>query len=156
MAEEKARLEREQAQKEKEIAELNAKLEKEQKKIDEEKAKAKAKKEKPAQKKPVKKAPKKDESLYDELVEATKTLLPDFEDEDETEKTAKYSGKWSIYRVVFDGVDEEEMYFFELLASNGEKLLSSEEYTSYSGALRGIETHKTNIEKGNFKITLSK
>ena len=156
VAEEKARLEREQAQKEKEIAELNAKLEKEQKKIDEEKAKAKAKKEKPAQKKSIKKAPKKDESLYDELVEATKTLLPDFEDEDETEKTAKYSGKWSIYRVVFDGVDEEEMYFFELLASNGEKLLSSEEYTSYAGALRGIETHKTNIEKGNFKITLSK
>ena len=155
-AESLARLEAEKAQKEKEKAELNAKLEKEQKKIDEEKAKAKAKEEKPAQKKSIKKAPKKDESLYDELVEATKTLLPDFEDEDETEKTAKYSGKWSIYRVVFDGVDEEEMYFFELLASNGEKLLSSEEYTSYAGALRGIETHKTNIEKGNFKITLSK
>ena len=51
---------------------------------------------------------------------------------------------------------EDETYFFELHASNGEKLLSSEEYTSYNGALRGIETHKANIEKGNFKITLSK
>ena len=48
------------------------------------------------------------------------------------------------------------MYFFELYASNGEKLFSSEEYTSYAGALRGIETHKSNIAKGNFKITVSK
>ena len=80
------------------------------------------------------------------------------DDEDETEKAARYSGKWTICRVVTDATDseEDETYFFELHASNGEKLLSSEEYTSYNGALRGIETHKTNIEKGNFKITLSK
>ena len=79
-------------------------------------------------------------------------------DEDETEKEARYSGKWTICRVITDAADnnEEETYFFELHASNGEKLLSSEEYTSYNGALRGIETHKANIEKGNFKITLSK
>ena len=80
------------------------------------------------------------------------------DDEDETEKAAKYSGKWTICRVITDAMDseEDETYFFELRASNGEKLLSSEEYTSYNGALRGIETHKANIEKGNFKITLSK
>lgn len=79
------------------------------------------------------------------------------DDEDETEKAARYSGKWTICRVVTDAMEnEEETYFFELHASNGEKLLSSEEYTSYNGALRGIETHKTNIEKGNFKITVSK
>ena len=54
------------------------------------------------------------------------------------------------------GKDTEEMYFFELHASNGEKLLSSEEYTTYAGALRGIQTHKTNIEKGNFRISLTK
>ena len=77
-------------------------------------------------------------------------------DENETEKAARYSGKWVICRVVTDDKDLEETYFFELHASNGEKLLSSEEYTSYNGALRGIETHKTNIEKGNFKVTLSK
>ena len=79
-------------------------------------------------------------------------------DEDETEQAARYSGKWTICRVVSDTAEsaEEETYFFELHASNGEKLLSSEEYTSYNGALRGIETHKANIEKGNFKITLSK
>lgn len=70
----------------------------------------------------------------------------------------KYSGKWVILRVVTEEQteEEEEMFFFELRASNGEKLLSSEEYTSYAGALRGIETHKNNILKDNFKITLSK
>ena len=55
-----------------------------------------------------------------------------------------------------DNPDDEETFFFELRASNGEKLLSSEEYTSYNGVLKGIETHKANIEKGNFRITLSK
>lgn len=76
--------------------------------------------------------------------------------ETETDKQARYKGKWTIVRVVTDEPSAEEMYFFELRASNGEKLLSSEEYTSYAGAVRGIETHKANIEKGNFKITLSK
>ena len=78
-------------------------------------------------------------------------------EENEAEKAARYNGKWTICRVLTDAHDpDDEMYFFELHASNGEKLLSSEEYTSYNGALRGIETHKANIEKGNFKITLSK
>ena len=75
---------------------------------------------------------------------------------EKVEKTPKYTGKWAICRIITDERDAEEMYFFELRASNGEKLLSSEEYTSYSGAIRGIETHKANILKGNFKITLSK
>ena len=75
-----------------------------------------------------------------------------------TEKapSKKYSGKWTIFKVTTDNPDDEETFFFELRASNGEKLLSSEEYASYSGVLKGIETHKANIEKGNFRITLSK
>lgn len=81
-------------------------------------------------------------------------------EEDETEKQGRYTGKWVVSRLYteIDGkrADEEEMYFFELIASNGEKLLTSEEYTSYAGAVKGIETHKANIEKGNFRITLSK
>ncbi len=81
-------------------------------------------------------------------------------EEDETEKQGRYAGKWVVSRLYteVDGkrVDEEEMYFFELIASNGEKLLTSEEYTSYAGAVKGIETHKANIAKGNFRITLSK
>ncbi len=77
-------------------------------------------------------------------------------DEDETEKQAKYKGKWTICRVLTNDEESEEMYFFELRASNGEKLLSSEEYTTYQGALRGIETHRANILRGNLKLTLSK
>ncbi len=77
-------------------------------------------------------------------------------DEDETEKQARYKGKWTICRVLTDDESTEEMFFFELRASNGEKLLSSEEYTTYQGALRGIETHKSNILKGNLMLTLSK
>lgn len=92
----------------------------------------------------------------DTMQEKTKSAA-NFYEEDETDKQARYSGKWVICRLVTDDEkDEEETYFFELHASNGEKLLSSEEYTSYNGALRGIETHKANILKNNFRIMLSK
>ena len=118
--------------------------------------KATAKTEKPA--KESKSQPKKaDKSvkLYDEMKDAE--VEDDiWYDENETEKLAKYSGKWTVCRVITDDEEAEESYFFELHASNGEKLFSSEEYTSYNGALRGIETHKANIEKGNFKVTVSK
>ncbi len=77
-------------------------------------------------------------------------------DEGDTDRIARYKGKWVICRVLTDANDGTEMFFFELRASNGEKLLSSEEYTTYQGALRGIQTHKTNILKGNLKVTLSK
>ena len=93
--------------------------------------------------------------LHDEFKDVDTDL--DFYEEDETDKAARYSGKWVICRVVTDdNANEEETYFFELHASNGEKLLSSEEYTTYNGALRGIQTHKTNILNNNFRITLSK
>ena len=120
-----------------------------------EQAEKKATAKKPVEKKQTAKkpAPKKEENLYETIAAAP--IKPDLEDESEVEKASKYSGKWSIYRVITGQENEEETYFFELHASNGEKLLSSEEYTSYNGALRGIETHKTNIEKGNFKITVS-
>lgn len=81
----------------------------------------------------------------------------DLYEEDETDHHARYAGKWVICKVVSDALEaNEELYFFELHASNGEKLLTSEEYNSYNGALRGIQTHKTNILKGNFKISLTK
>lgn len=90
-----------------------------------------------------------------------------YDEEDEADRIAKYSGKWVICRVVTaaapdtgdvirSGENGEEMYFFELRASNGEKLLTSEEYTTYAGAINGIETHKANIARNNFKIMLSK
>lgn len=119
------------------------------------KGQAKSNPVKSATKKSSAKKSKEDTMLLDELKDATDR--PDFYEEDETDKQAKYTGKWVICRVVTDDEkDEEETYFFELHASNGEKLLSSEEYTSYNGALRGIETHRTNILKNNFRITISK
>ncbi len=92
----------------------------------------------------------------EEKAEAPVAPVAPAENESETDRIARYKGKWVIYRVVADGMDGEEMYYFELRASNGEKLLSSEEYTTYQGALKGIQTHKTNILKGNLKITVSK
>ena len=76
----------------------------------------------------------------------------------EAENSARYAGKWTITHTIveIEGEESEEFYYFELHASNGEKLLSSEEYSSYQGALSGIKTHKANIERNNFKITLSK
>jgi len=120
----------------------------------------------PKKKTPAKK-PKKDESeTKNENREATMLLddlkgvetAIDFYEEDETDQLARYRGKWVICRVVTDDnvKAEDESYFFELHASNGEKLLASEEYTTYNGAIRGIETHKTNILRGNFRITTSK
>ncbi len=94
-------------------------------------------------------------ALYEEMANAKEEDDVWYE-ENETEKAARYKGKWTIFRVLTDESADNEMYFFELHASNGEKLLSSEEYTSYNGALRGIETHKANILRDNFKITLSK
>lgn len=163
-----ARLEQERLAAEKEEAKLAAAAEKE---AAEKAAAEKAEKEKTAveeKKQPAKtakaktvkaKAEKQEKPAEAKKTAAKAKATPVEEDEDETEKAAKYSGKWTIFRVLTEDQQddpEEEMYFFELRASNGEKLLSSEEYTSYNGALRGIETHKANIEKGNFKITVSK
>ncbi len=79
--------------------------------------------------------------------------------EEKQPTSAKYTGKWVVCTLALtDDKDNvvEENYFFELRASNGERLLVSEEYTSYAGAVKGIQTHKDNVEKGNFRITLSK
>ncbi len=111
--------------------------------------------EKPVEKKaPAKKAPVKKEAVKEEapVVEEKPALT----DDSDTDALARYAGKWAVYHILTDDNSEDDMYFFELHASNGEKLLASEEYTSYQGAVRGIETHKNNILKGNFKITLSK
>ncbi len=94
--------------------------------------------------------------LVENIDENTSEELLTHYEEDETDSLAKYTGKWVICRLLTDTEDHEEMYFFELHASNGEKLLASEEYTTYAGALRGIQTHKSNILKRNFKLTTSK
>ena len=102
---------------------------------------------------PVAEAPVEETPVAESPVEET----PVAEEESEADQPARYAGKWVICKVISDALEaNEEMYFFELRASNGEKLLASEEYNSYNGALRGIQTHKMNILKGNFKISLTK
>lgn len=106
------------------------------------------------EKKEKKEAVKEKDMLHDELKDINTDL--DFYEEDASDRMARYSGKWVICRIITQDNSNEEIYFFELHASNGERLLSSEEYTTYNGALRGIETHKKNILQNNFRITLSK
>ena len=112
---------------------------------------------------PVKEEPKaevKAEPVKKEKPAVKKAEKPAEEEKPAPKKTSgRYKGKWIVCHLIIEdkkGVVKEEAYFFELRASNGELLLSSEEYTSHSGAVSGIETHKANIEKENFKITLSK
>ena len=120
---------------------------------------AKAKTSKPA-KKQVQRAPAPTETKKTE--EAKAKPEPQEKEQPTAAKSTRYAGKWIVYRMVTQSAEanseqaDEEYYFFELHASNGEKLLSSEEYTSYAGALRGIDTHKKNILAGNFRTTLSK
>ncbi len=126
--------------------------------------KASPEKAKKATKKEVEKAPPIDPKKNDvsETLKMAESLndndepLQDHYDEDETDRIARYKGKWVICRVLTDAEDHEEAYFFELHASNGEKLLESEDYTTYQGAIRGIQTHKTNILNGNVKIGVTK
>jgi uncharacterized protein YegP (UPF0339 family) len=94
--------------------------------------------------------------LLDELQAVDNEI--DFYEEDEIDKLARQNGKWIICRIITkDNVaPEEETFFFELHASNGDKLLASEECPTYNAALRALQTHKNNILHGNFRITISK
>lgn len=96
-------------------------------------------------------------------------VIPDAENEkpaaeDAKPSTAKpygtYSGKWVITEVVVVNESTEEevdnAFFFQLVASNGVSLITSEDYTTKAGAEQGIETFKGNIASGNFKISISK
>ncbi len=81
---------------------------------------------------------------------AEKLLEKASEDEDEDKKQV-YTGKWVILKNEDTG-----SYYFELRASNGEKLLTSIDYTSLSGAKNGIKTHKNNILRNNIVISQNK
>ncbi len=177
-AEAEAKAKAEQEAKEKAEAEAKAKAEREAKEKAEAEAKAKAEQEaketKPAKKPaPAKKAQVKatnEKSASKAKTTTTTKKSPAKSAELQTETTqdeddelgSRYTGKWIICRVIVGDSEgkakgeTDESYFFELHASNGEKLLSSEEYTTYNGVLNGIKTHKENILRNNFKITLSK
>lgn len=70
--------------------------------------------------------------------------------DEEAERRAPYSGKWLIFK------RDDGSFYFELRASNGEKLLGSIDYSSMQGAKAGIRTYKNNIAKDNFTIAQSK
>ena len=70
--------------------------------------------------------------------------------EAEKERRTAYTGKWLIFK------REDKSCYFELRASNGEKLLRSLDYTSLSGAKSAINTYKNNIAKDNITIEQSK
>ena len=96
-------------------------------------------------------------AIIDENVQDIVITPPPEEDEDDAAPEYPdngYNGKWIIHSNTAE--DGEQVFYFELYASNGEKLLSSEEYTTYVGAINGIETHKANIARGNFRISLTK
>ncbi len=94
--------------------------------------------------------------MLENVDESTPEQLRDNYEENETDKQARYTGKWVVCRVITSDEAGDETYFFELHASKGEKLFASEDYTTYQGVLRGIQTHKTNILNGNIKITTTK
>ena len=90
-----------------------------------------------------------DENVQDHIVK-----VPAEEDAELAPLPDGYNGKWIISSR--QEADNQTVYWFELFANNGEKLLSSEDYTSYIGAVNGIQTHKNNIDKSNFRISLTK
>lgn len=71
--------------------------------------------------------------------------------DDEAESAArKYSGKWVIV------TEPDGRMTAYLKASNGEKMLATESYSSLSGIKSGIDTLKKNIENDNYAINLDK
>ncbi len=160
-AEEEAKAKAEAEAKAKAEEESKQKVEEETKKAETAKKKAPAKTEtKTTEAKPTAKA--KTSATAKKSPAKAVESQPEISQDEDDELGSRYTGKWVICRVIVGDSDgktsgeTDESYFFELRASNGEKLLSSEEYTTYNGVLNGIKTHKENILRNNFKITLSK
>lgn len=82
---------------------------------------------------------------------AAEKLLENTSEDEDDDKKQVYTGKWVILKNEDTG-----SYYFELRASNGEKLLTSIDYTSLSGAKNGIKTHKNNILRNNIVISQNK
>ena len=72
------------------------------------------------------------------------------EEQNSDNSQQKYTGKWVI------STDTDGKLFACLKASNGDKILTTESYSSLSGLKSGIDTLKKNIEKDNYAISLDK
>jgi hypothetical protein len=64
-------------------------------------------------------------------------------------------GKWVIH-ALYDEKAKETSYYFDLKASNGKVLFTSEDYTTLNGLKSGIDTHKANIADGNIRACLTR
>jgi hypothetical protein len=64
-------------------------------------------------------------------------------------------GKWLIHSSI-DEETKETSYYFDLKASNGKVLFTSEDYTTLNGLKSGIDTHKANIADGNIRACLTR
>ena len=85
-----------------------------------------------------------------EKIEKDVTVINYTPMQDETYVPRKNSGKWVISKL------DDETYFAQLFASNGELLLSSESYASYSSAKDAVENITQNGLNGNFIIDSDK
>lgn len=85
-----------------------------------------------------------------EKIEKDVTVINYTPMQDETYVPRKNSGKWIISKL------DDETYFAQLFASNGELLLSSESYASYSSAKDAVENITQNGLNGNFIIDSDK
>ena len=95
-------------------------------------------------------------NFAEEEPEADEPAVFQAEDDD---APVPYAGKWEVLKLSATdalGNEKERAFFFRLKASNGESLITSEDYTSLRGAWQGIETFKSNIERGNFKISITR
>ena len=94
-------------------------------------------------------------AIIQEEHEDVSIRIPDDDDFDTTEIDEAYiKGRW----VIQTGGNERigKVYYFELLDGAGKKLLVSEDYATYEGAVNAVATYKTNIAKGNFRISVTK
>ena len=85
-----------------------------------------------------------------EKIEKDVTVINYTPMQDEAYVPRKNSGKWVISKL------DDETYFAQLFASNGELLLSSESYASYSSAKDAVENITQNGLNGNFIIDSDK
>lgn len=85
-----------------------------------------------------------------EKVEKDVTIINYTPGQDETYTPRKNSGKWVISEL------DDETFIAQLFASNGELLLSSESYASYSSAKDAVENITQNGLNGNFIIDSDK
>lgn len=85
-----------------------------------------------------------------EKIEKDVTIINYTPGQDEAYTPRKNSGKWAISEL------DDETFIAQLFASNGELLLSSESYASYSSAKDAVENITQNGLNGNFIIDSDK